>query len=89
MPASTPQHGLPDAAVGLVAACRDAGLPLQQAVGAAGGSTGSFTAAAGGAGELENLFVGSGQAARPPQRFNSCEGMQRMFNTVVPAVWNS
>ena len=75
------QHGLPDAAVALVAACRDAGLPLQppqpaaaagqQAGGAAGGGAGPSAAAASGAGELQNLFVGSGQAARGVQRFNS------------------
>lgn len=66
---------MPDAAVALVAACRDAGLPLHQAAGAAGSSAGPAGAAAGGAGELENLFVGSGQATRPLQRFNSCEGL--------------
>lgn len=65
------QHCVPDAAVALVAACRDAGLPLHQAAGAAGSSAGPAGAAAGGAGELENLFVGSGQATRPLQRFNS------------------
>jgi hypothetical protein len=49
------QHGLPDAAAALVAACREADLPLVQP-----GPSGA---------ELANLWQGAGQA--PPARFDS------------------